>query len=93
MSSFQLWPEPHLRVTRWALLTGWILLIARLLLPGLDQALARIPGLQSRVDQAAGGEDSDGGQFRKGRRLARLGEGARITGRHPFRPDGPSPPA
>ncbi|MCP9927776.1 cyclic nucleotide-binding domain-containing protein [Cyanobium sp. CH-040] len=35
MPSFHLWPESRLRVARWALLSGWILLIAMLLLPGL----------------------------------------------------------
>ncbi|MEE4235473.1 MAG: hypothetical protein V2I51_02000, partial [Anderseniella sp.] len=35
MPSFHLWPESRLRLARWALLSGWILLIAMLLMPGL----------------------------------------------------------
>jgi len=35
MPSFHLWPESRLRLARWALLTGWIVLIAMLLMPGL----------------------------------------------------------
>ena len=34
--NFHLWPERQTRLARWFLITGWLLLIASLLVPGLD---------------------------------------------------------
>lgn len=36
MLNFHLWPERQTRLARWFLITGWLLLITSLLLPGLD---------------------------------------------------------